>query len=153
MTEKRRRIIRRKKIKKWLINVVVWPLAALFGVAALIALLPVLLPALAVAGWFSDRQKRAAAIRFRCTVCGVPLGEAALALADGAYAAYWERLHREHPGVHFRTVRTLDAICPHCGQRYTYVEKERTFTKEAEEAQDGQIEAEREWDGQTENEF
>ena len=36
-------------------------------------------------------------------------------------------LMRAHPGVKFRLVRTLHAICPGCGTRYTFREHDRTF--------------------------
>jgi hypothetical protein len=34
---------------------------------------------------------------------------------------------RNNPGVKFRLVRAVHAICPSCGRTYKYVEKERTF--------------------------
>lgn len=39
-------------------------------------------------------------------------------------------MHRKLPHVRFRIVRTLHAICMHCGTRYTYRDAERTFVVE-----------------------
>jgi len=39
-------------------------------------------------------------------------------------------LQRKHPGVRFRIVWTVHAICPKCGTHYTYLESERTFVVE-----------------------
>jgi hypothetical protein len=44
-----------------------------------------------------------------------------------------EQLKRQSPGVRFRVVRTLHAICATCGKRYTYLEEENTFIPEPEE--------------------
>jgi hypothetical protein len=66
-----------------------------------------------------------AACAFRCRSCGGILGLESLRLADNAWRAYFQRRLEEHYRV--RVVRHLHAICPACGVRYTFVERERTF--------------------------
>lgn len=92
---------------------------------------PVLIPWGLVSYGFEKRRMRKAAESFRCISCGKVLGVAALALADRVCMENMEELRERHPGVRWRIVRTLHAICPACGTKYTYRERERTFVVEA----------------------
>ena len=110
--------------------VVITPLAIL-GTIVIFWLLPLLvLLGLAVAAVEGLRLRKAAR-RFPCLRCGTILGSAAVKLADKEWRDYLRRLRREHPGVKFHLDRTLDAICPRCGTRYTFSDADRTFHLEA----------------------
>lgn len=97
-----------------------------------VVFLPVILPVVAVSQWLSQWRMRAAARMFACPACGAVIGIEALRLAEEAWGHHMAEMHRENPGVRFRRspqriVRHLNAICPHCGARYQFVERERTF--------------------------
>lgn len=95
-----------------------------------IPLLPIILPLVSFLQNREDRRKRALAEKFRCLNCNQILGGTALELADKEWFEYVEQLHRDNPGMRFRLNRILDAVCPTCGERYTYREKENSFTRE-----------------------
>ena len=103
--------------------------------AGLLVLWPVILPVALVLNSKAERRKRECARNFRCAACGQGLGDTSVDLADAECSAYMDELKRQSPGVRFRVVRTLDAICATCGKRYTYLEKEYTFVAEPDEAQ------------------
>lgn len=97
-----------------------------------ILLLPVIIP---ISVFLHVRYKR----RIRklvqitaCQSCGKILGLEAMRLADAEWTAYVRELHEKNPGTRFRLVRLLHAICPNCGTRYTYFEKENRFRIKAE---------------------
>jgi rubredoxin len=96
-------------------------------VVVLLLFLPVILPVVGVSLRNERKRLEKAADDSRCPVCGTILGTSALRLADEEWSEYVRRLHREHPGTKFRLVRTLDAICPQCGQRFSFRKKERAF--------------------------
>ena len=77
------------------------------------------------------RKRLEAAEHTRCSACGGILGAEAIRLADAAWDQYVAKLREENPGVRFRLVRTLDAICPHCGARYRYAKDCGAFQAES----------------------
>jgi hypothetical protein len=91
--------------------------------------LPVIVPVVAVQHALYYWRMRAAARKFACLSCGSYLGSDAIRLADEAWSQHFSDLQAKNPGVRFRTriVRDLRAICPHCGARYGFLERERTF--------------------------
>ncbi len=99
----------------------------------LLVSLPVALPVVLVLATLDGRRMRATARKFVCLSCGSCLGAEATQLADKAWERRLsERLANNH-GVRLhilrerRIVRPFCAICPHCGARYGYVERDRTF--------------------------
>ena len=104
----------------------------------LLVFLPVALPVAVVLTILDDRRMRAAARKFVCLSCGSNLGEEAIRLADEAWRLHFSETRANNPGVRFRIerrriVRHLRAICPHCGARYGYVERERIFVAIADD--------------------
>ncbi len=97
------------------------------AIVLLVALLPVVLPTVAVLEALDMRRRKSDAQRFSCLSCGATLGSESLRLADAAWRAEVDPLQRDRPGVRFRTARDLDAICPNCGQQYRYLKNERAF--------------------------
>jgi hypothetical protein len=96
-----------------------------------IVFLPVLVPAAGVYASMRGWRMRRAAETFGCVECGMPLTAQAVRWADREHREHMDALRRTHPNCIFRIVRTCHAICPGCGTRYTYLERERTFTREA----------------------
>jgi hypothetical protein len=94
-----------------------------------VLLLPVLIPVAMLLHRKYECVLRRTAEGFVCLSCREVLGVASVRRADDAWVAYMARLRREHPGVLFRLLRLTHAICVHCGQEYTYREKERTFVR------------------------
>jgi hypothetical protein len=104
---------------------------ALMG-AVLVICLPVILPVIAILQALYYWRMRAAAGKFTCLSCGSYLGSEAIRLADEAWTQFLSGKGANNPGVRFlrrkpRTVRHLRAICPLCGARYDFAERERTF--------------------------
>lgn len=105
---------------------------ALLGIA-LIAALPLILPAAAVLHSLDCWRMRGAARRFTCLSCGTRLGREAIRLADDAWARELAERQAASPGALFRhglarIIRHLYAICPHCGARYDFDRRGGTFT-------------------------
>ena len=101
-------------------------------IIVLVVFLPVVLPVVAILAILDDRRMRAAARKFVCLSCGSYLGSEAIRLANEAWEQYFSKKRANNPGVRFqmerrRVVRHLRAICPYCGARYGFVERERTF--------------------------
>ncbi|EDL59005.1 hypothetical protein [Gimesia maris] len=66
--------------------------------------------------------------RFVCVECGEVLGVEAIQLADERWDEIVKAIiAKSEPGTRLRLVRTVDAICPHCGCQYLYRKAERTF--------------------------
>ena len=74
------------------------------------------------------RRIRAAAEQFKCVACGQFLGRRSIELADEEWARHMRDLMDRHPGVRFRIVRNLHAICSNCGKQYQFDGKTRTFS-------------------------
>ena len=91
--------------------------------------LPLIVLAASVSHGVYLRRLRATANRFRCASCGQILGRSSIQLADEAWARRMREFAILHPGVRFRVVRNLHAICPECGKQYQFVEKIRTFVE------------------------
>ncbi len=100
---------------------------AVLLMAVLIAILPVLLPFVFIQQAIHDRRVRRAAEAFACLRCGAILGTRAVMLADQEFGRRMAQLRRDHPNIKFRMFRTLHALCPVCGQKHCYLEKQRTF--------------------------
>src|SRR5579871_1587260 len=91
-----------------------------------IAFLPIV-----VALWLAHRNDlislRKTANEFRCVSCGMILGMKSLELAETECMRHMEELRRQNPGVKFRMIRNLHAICANCGTMFSFVKKDRTF--------------------------
>jgi hypothetical protein len=96
----------------------------------MIAFLPVLVPTALVCTSVRGRRMRRAAETFGCVVCGMVLTAEAVRWADREDEKQMAELQREHAGDLFRMIRTCHAICPGCGTRYEYLERERSFVLE-----------------------
>jgi len=96
-------------------------------VSALLLTAPLWIPVAMLWGARYRRRLRKAAESFRCSTCGSVLGAAAVRRADEEWEAYVRELMRKNPGVKFRMVRNVHAICSTCGTPYKYVENESTF--------------------------
>jgi hypothetical protein len=95
-----------------------------------IVFLPVLIPVALVYTSVRGRRVRRAAETFGCVVCGMVLTSEAVRWADREDQKQMDELQRRYPGDLFRMIRTCHAICPGCGTRYEYLERERTFALE-----------------------
>ena len=100
--------------------------------AALLVFLPIILPVVGVLEALDQRRMRSAARNFACLSCGSCLGSEAIRLADEAWRQYFSDKRASNPRVYLRTaklriVRHLRAICPHCGARYEFIHRGRTF--------------------------
>jgi hypothetical protein len=100
-------------------------------ITAFVLLLPVILPVVLLFEAAYRHRLRTAAHSFRCTGCGTVLGLESLRLADAAWADEMRQLHERHPGIRFRIVRHLHAICAVCGRRFRYQDNNRTFVEES----------------------
>ena len=118
-----RRLSRWAQRSRWLGGLRILVLATV-----LILALPVILPLVAVLEARDRWRRHVCAERFVCVGCGQVLGRDALTRADTDWAEYVARLHRERPGVRFRLVRDVNAVCGHCGARYRFDEKAAMFS-------------------------
>lgn len=99
-----------------------------FIFAIVILLLPIILPVSLLQSQREKRRMRNLASRFVCLECGEVLGVEAIRLADERWDEIVKAIiSRNEPGTRLRLVRTVDAICPHCGCQYLYRKVERTF--------------------------
>jgi predicted RNA-binding Zn-ribbon protein involved in translation (DUF1610 family) len=99
-----------------------------FIFAIFILLLPIILPVSLLQSQREKRRMRNLASRFVCLECGEVLGVEAIRLADERWDEIVKAIiSRNEPGTRLRLVRTVDAICPHCGCLYLYRKAERTF--------------------------
>lgn len=99
---------------------------ALFAVLFLV-LLPLLLPVAAVHLRISNRRLLKLVREFVCVACGARLGAESVRLASERWNATVAELHAKSPGIKFRLVRDIDAVCPSCGQEYTYRDKDKSL--------------------------
>ena len=96
-----------------------------------IVFLPVLIPATIVYTSLSARRVRRAAETFGCVECGMVLTAQAVEWADRECRREADEMRRKYPHHIYRArERMCHAICPGCGTRYTYLDRERTFTLE-----------------------
>ena len=96
-------------------------------VVLLVVLLPVVVAAVGLSVARNVRRMRAAASRFSCRTCGAVLGAQALRRADEVWAAHMRELRGKYPAVRWRVVRHVHAICPACGARYRWHERDGAF--------------------------
>jgi hypothetical protein len=99
----------------------------LLAVVAFLLALPALVPYAFVCLYLDRRRLRIAANSHACPSCGRILGIEALHLADERWRAHVAELHRSHPGVRFRLVRLIHAICPACGTELSFRKESGTF--------------------------
>ena len=104
-------------------------IAAIFLAIVLLALLPVIIPVVALLDRAYRKRLRAAACAFACLSCGGILGLESIRLADAQWDEHLRELREKYPSTRFRLVRHVRAICPACGVRYAFSECERTFVQ------------------------
>ena len=106
---------------------------------------PVAFPVAMIQHGRIERRKKRRVLRASCARCQAVLGSAALERANAEWSAYLERLFRENPGIRFRLVREVDAVCVPCGQPHHYDEasdafaatRDEPFTQAAKNARSG----------------
>jgi hypothetical protein len=98
----------------------------LFAVLFLV-LLPLLLPVAALQVQISNRRLLKLVREFVCVACGARLGEESVRLARERWNATVAELHAKSPGIKFRLVRDIDAVCPSCGHEYTYRDTDKSL--------------------------
>src|SRR5215469_18965556 len=91
-----------------------WAMVAL--VVVLLIGMPLLIPVAVVSQAIYKFRMRQAAKSFACMNCNTILGLGALTLADQVWGEHIREVHR-NPGLRYRIVRTLHAICLNCGTR------------------------------------
>ncbi len=116
----RRRIMPVRRFDKG--GLPIWLLVILLLVA-----MPVLIPIAMVQQVLHERWMRAAARWRSCPACGVVLGVEALGLANKRWQVYLAETHRDNPGIRFRLVRKVFAICTRYGAEWGYDEKAMNF--------------------------
>jgi hypothetical protein len=104
-------------------------IAAIFLTIVLVVFLPVIIPVVALLDHIYRKRLRAAACAFACLSCGGILGLEAIRLADAQWEEHLRDLREKYPSIRFRLVRHVHAICPGCGVRYAFLERERTFVE------------------------
>ena len=102
-------------------------------IVAVIVSFPVMFPVAMIQHTLAERRKQRRVLKARCVRCGEILGPAALDRADVEWSAHVEQMFRDHPGIRFRMVRTVHAVCADCGQAYRYDEKADAFEPVADE--------------------
>ena len=101
----------------------------LVGGPLLLLGLPILLPIAGLLHALDVRRRRRLAAGFPCLDCGEVLGRAALDRGDAAWTVHVAELWREHPGIRFRLVREVDAMCARCGAAYRYDKAGRMYDR------------------------
>jgi len=104
-------------------------IAAIFLAIVLLVFLPVIIPVVALLDRAYRKRLRAAACAFACLSCGGILGLESIRLADAEWDERLRELREKYPSTRFRLVRHVRAICPACGVRYAFSERERTFVQ------------------------
>jgi hypothetical protein len=98
-----------------------------------ILLLPITTPTFILLRYVNKRLKFQAANRFSCTNCGNILGNSAIELAE----IEWNKLIVEHPLIQKRQSSARnDAICSHCGSKFTYVKLSKIFNVNPDDLND-----------------
>lgn len=106
---------------------VAFGLSIIAGAVLLVVLLPVIIPFLAFTQWRDGKRLRALARDFTCLQCGKVMGEQAVALGDAFWRDHMATLQATSPTIRFRVVRTVHAVCPHCGAKYQFMDDNRTL--------------------------
>lgn len=99
---------------------------ALFG-AAFLVLLPLLVPVAVTQNWIRTRRILNLACNSDCVACGARLGAEAIHRANERWKTIVANVRAKSPGMRFRLVCDIDAICPSCGQGYAYQETVRSL--------------------------
>jgi hypothetical protein len=121
------RLRRLLKCHPILFNFAIVPILILALLVFLLAL-PLILPVTFVCNLLERRSLLAAARTAVCPSCGAILGAEAVQRADDEWRTHIAELHQNHPGVKFRLIRTVDAICGACGSMLSFQKATRTFT-------------------------
>ena len=66
------------------------------------------------------RRLRRAIAQCLCPKCGERLSQESVALANRRWKSHIAAIRADHPGVRFRIVRCLDAVCARCGVELVY---------------------------------
>ncbi len=101
--------------------------------AALIVSLPVAFPMAMIQHTRAERRRKRRVFQAPCARCGAVLGTAAIERADAEWSAYLDKLFRENPGIRFRLVRRVHAVCVACGQSHHYDETADAFVAVTDE--------------------
>ena len=96
---------------------------------AFVLALPILIPFTLARQWLVQRRLRSAATCQPCPTCGNLIGSEALRNADECWRKHVAELHGANPGVRFRLIRLVHAICAVCGSRLKFREDSRTFAQ------------------------
>jgi hypothetical protein len=107
-------------------------IATIFLAIVLPVFLPVIIPVVVLLDLAYRKRLRATACAFACLSCGGILGLESIRLADAAWGEHLRELREKYPSTRFRMVRHVHAICPACGARYAFLERERTFAATTE---------------------
>jgi predicted RNA-binding Zn-ribbon protein involved in translation (DUF1610 family) len=106
----------------------VFGLAIILGAVLFILLSPVLIPIAGIAHQRDIKRMRELARTFICLNCGKVLGKEAIGLGDEAWSRHIDEVLKQcPPRTRLRVVRTVHAVCPHCGALYQYIDKARSF--------------------------
>jgi hypothetical protein len=89
--------------------------------------LPLITPYLVIDSFFAKRRRIRIAEKSICVICGNKLGVESLERGNEYWREYVRRLRRSYPGARFRLVRTVWAICSHCGAAYSFRSNTLTF--------------------------
>lgn len=155
MTRAQRRAIRRTKSRliRWLepqpfgpillpllrsawsiLNILAELVLGVTVLSLFLLMLPICLPIALGEMKRDDRRRRRVVRSFPCLHCGKILGERSLELADQAWSRILDqRQQSEQTNLTERSqriVRTLDAICPHCGHPHHFDPKLRRFVQD-----------------------
>jgi hypothetical protein len=102
-----------------------------FFSAMFLALWPLLLPVAMVQNRIRERRILQQVSQFVCIACGTRLGAEAMRLADERWRTIVADLHAKSPGMRFRLVRDIDAVCPCCCREYHYLDADRSLVPRA----------------------
>lgn len=86
-----------------------------------ILLLPILLPTALVFAYIKRRRISRLAKSFICVSCGKQLGAEAIQLGNERWDSHVSEMHAKYPNRKFRRLRSIHAVCPHCGCEYRYI--------------------------------
>jgi hypothetical protein len=95
-------------------------LVGLLVTVTFVLLLPIILPLVLILDGLRTRKIKRIVCDFICVSCGTQLGVEALRLGNERWAAIISDLHKQYPGMRFRIVRDIHAVCPNCGCEYMY---------------------------------
>jgi predicted RNA-binding Zn-ribbon protein involved in translation (DUF1610 family) len=100
------------------------------GMAALVLLLPIILPVVAISDVLEERRLA----RFKCLTCGEPLGREEIRRAKREAVIEGRPWGGPMDNIRRRVVSIWQMICPTCGHRYTYRPSQPHATMESQVA-------------------